>query len=671
MPVRHELVLEMLVIGPSSRARMLTERAAGPKYVTVTSPALLQPLQLILLKHFGAWRVSEIAPQVWDGEARDIVRAQLDRVLNSGAFQQSKRRQRFLKFIVTEALEGRGERLKGYTIAVEVFERPTTFDAAVDPVVRIEAGRLRDKLREYYEGEGQDDPVRIELPKGSYNPDIRFVRSAVPERPSENVKGAVASEPSSGVHSPFHLDRRHLQQGLAAAIIAAALVLIAAFGGWHWQNPVTSGTGKASIAVLPFANIGDDLQWTRFADGVTEDIITDLSHSKDLFVVARNSTEFYRGKKADIREIGRELGVRYVLEGSIQPSNGQIRVTAQLIDAKTGGHAWASRYDRPATDLFAVQRDVTEKIAATLLGYEGAVAQAERSFIKRKAPSNLTAYEYYLLGLEAKHTGAVGAVTKEGLEEAEQLFYKALSVDPNLARAYVGLCFVYEYRLDFGFGTAEDNLAKQMEAAQNAVRLDPNDGEAQLVLGHAFAYQGRAEQALEQFARAEALAPNNADVLILIAWYLPQLNQTARAVELVERALALNPNYASWYNQGIRLVYFFDGKFNRSIKYTKLVTQPQALDYAYLAASQAMIGNMGEARSSAAELARLDPEWTVEKYISDNGGFPDPLANLFVEAAAKAGLATCVPASKLASMPSLLQLKTCEMARSQKSLSQR
>jgi tetratricopeptide (TPR) repeat protein len=203
------------------------------------------------------------------------------------------------------------------------------------------------------------------------------------------------------------------------------------------------------------------------------------------------------------------------------------------------------------------------------------------------------------------------------------------------------------------------------------VRLDPNDGEAQLVLGHAFAYQGMSEQALEQFAKAEALAPNNADVLILIAWYLPQLNQPGRAVKLAEKALELNRNYASWYNQGIRLVYFFDGKFDKSVKYTKLVTRPQALDFAYLASAQAMLGNIAEARTAATEVVRLDPDWTVEKYISDNGGFPETLTNLFVDAATKAGVTACVPAGKVASIPGLLRTKACDVARVQKSSVQR
>ena len=220
--------------------------------------------------------------------------------------------------------------------------------------------------------------------------------------------------------------KRRMQWQTAVPVVAAILLLLGAAGAWRWSSPQVSPLSeKASIAVLPFENIGGDTKWDRFADGLTEDIITDLSQSKDLFVVARNSTEIYKGKPADIRNVGRDLGVHYVLEGSLRPIEDQIRVTAQLIDARTGGHVWSSRYDRPATDLFNVQSDVTEKIAATLTGYEGAVAEAERLLVRRKLPSDLTAYDTYLLGMEAKHK-----VTKEGLEEAEGLFRKAIELDP-------------------------------------------------------------------------------------------------------------------------------------------------------------------------------------------------------------------------------------------------
>lgn len=172
-----------------------------------------------------------------------------------------------------------------------------------------------------------------------------------------------------------------------------------------------------------------------------------------------------------------------------------------------------------------------------------------------------------------------------------------------------------------------------------------------------------ADQAIEQFAKAEALAPNNADLLILIAWYLPQLGQPERAVTLAEKALQLNPNYPYWYNQGLRYVYFFGGQYEKTVKYTKLVTDPFAEDYAYLAAATAMIGDMAGAKAAAAEVVRLDPNWSVEKYLSDNGGFPESVAILFIEAARKAGVTACVPGDKLASLPNLIRLKTCEEER--------
>jgi TolB-like protein/Tfp pilus assembly protein PilF len=586
----------------------------------------------------------------WSESDQKAIREELDRIVKSGPFHPSRRRQRFLEYIVNETLAGRGERLKGYNIAVEVFDRPETFDPAIDPLVRIEAARLREKLREYYGTDGQADPVRIELPKGSYTPQIEFRQPA----PSGTQKDRTAEA------DPSQTRIRTFASSPAALIAAISLVLVAGFGAWRWWNSSPGLPERASIAVLPFQNLGDDAKWDRFADGVTEDIVTDLSHSKDLFVVARNSTEVYRGKPADVRSIGRDLGVRYVLEGSIQPSGDRIRVTAQLIDTRTGGHVWSNRYDRPTTDLFKVQSDVTEKIAATLTGYEGAVAEAERSLIRRKPPGDLTAYEYYLLGMGAKHGGAAGGVTEAGLEEAERLFLRALEIDPQLARAHVGLAYIYEYRLDFGLGSAADNLAKLMEAARNAVRLDPSDGETQLVLGHAFAYRGMADQALDQFAKAEALAPNNADLLILIAWLLPQLGQPERAVALAEKALRLNPNYPNWYNQGLRYVYFFGRQFDTSVKYAKLVTEPFATDYAFLAAGSAMIGDVADAKAAAAEVVRLDPSWTVEKYLSDWGGYPDNAAMLFVEGARKADVRACASASEVASRPNFIHIKACD-----------
>ncbi len=618
------------------------------------------------------------------GEQQAAVRDQLARIVGSGTFAPSQRRQRFLEYIVAETLAGRGGRLKGYNIATEVFGRSGEFDPNIDPVVRVEAGRLRDKLREYYESEGQADVIRIDLPKGSYAPRIMFRNSENPQHnhatntkpPNKTTSTGLDTQAAQGTsrvagNSNGAPAAKLLATPRAPPYVTLALAVLAILGIGVWRvlspgTPETPLPEKASIAVLPFNNIGADPQWERLANGLTQDVVTDLSQSKDLFVVARQSTEAYRNTKTDLREIGRQLGVHYILEGSVQPADTNIRVTTQLVDTRTGGSVWSNKYDRPVTELFQVQGEVTEKIVATLTGYQGAVAQAERALIRRKPPRSLTAYEYYQLGLETKHGGASGAVSKAGLEKAEELFKKALAIDPQLARAYVGLAYIYEYRIDLGIDDAQENIAKQAEASRRAVSLDPNDGEAQLVLGHAFAYQGLADQALDQFAKAEALAPSNADVLILIAWYLPQLNQAQKAVELAERALRLNPNYPAWYNQGLRLVYFYGGKFDKSIKYAKLVNDPLALDYAYLAAAQAMVNNLSAAKAASAKVARIDPNWTVEKYLSDNGGMPDNIGQIFTEGAAKAGVPPCIPDEKLSTGPEIIRAKWCDERRARR-----
>lgn len=584
-----------------------------------------------------------------------IVRAQLDRILNSAPFQQSQRRRRFLEYVVNETLAGRGERLKGYSIALEVFDRPATFDANADPLVRMEAGRVRDRLREFYQDEGKSDHVRIDLPKGSYTPTIEVRGEEMPGPTPVAANGHGPASAASLVQTDARVWKR-------PALVAGALSLIGALAVWG----ITGGRDhptlpdKPSIAVLPFSNIGGDAVWGRLADGMTEDIITDLSHSKDLVVIARNSGEVYKHKPVDIRKVGRDLNVKYVLEGSIQPIAGRIRVTAQLIGVASGSHVWSERYDRPADDLFDVQNNVTQRIAATLAGYEGAVAEAERSLLRRKPPASLTAFDTYLLGMEAKHK-----VTKDGLIEAERLFNKALELDPQLARAHVGLVDVQFYLIDLGLSpSVPDALAKMMAAGEMGVRLDANDGKTHYALGLAQLYNGKREQAAAEFARAQTLSPSDADMLVCIGWSLPMLGQSEHAVQLMERALTLNPHYPDWYNQGLSYVYFFGKRYDVSIKYRLLVKQPLSLDFAFLAMAHAYLDRTGDAAAAAAKAMKLDPSWTAERYLSDSGGFEDGAAELFVGGARKAGLPACVPADTLTETPDLIRVKSCDVSRS-------
>ena len=545
------------------------------------------------------------------------VRAQVQRIAYSDAFKHSERRQKFLRYIVEEALAGRADRLKGYTIATDVFERPSTFDPQLDPVVRIEAGRLRDKLHEYYATEGRLDSVIIDLPKGSYVPSIKLAKSSFAEPPDLQTGTLATPEPPVApvAGNPVILPVR---SALAGAFVCVVLLL----GGW-WIGTATTKQNnlldRPSIAVLPFDNIGDDSKWTRFADGLTEDIIADLARYRDLIVIARSSTQRFKGLQTDAREVGRVLNVKYVLEGSIRSVRDRIRVTAKLIESQSGSHVWSERYDRPADDLFAVQNELMQSITAALGSYSGAVAEAERRLIRRKSPANLTAYDSYLLGVEAKHK-----VTKESLSEAEALLARSIELDPQLARAYVALVDTYWYQIDLGLTpSVDETAAKMLTAGERAVALDPGDGRTHYALGLAALYNGKVELAATEFKTAEALAPSDADTLLTIAWSLPGLGETDHAVELAERALTLNPHYPDWYNQGLSYVYFFGGDYDKSVKYRLLVKEPAAIDYAYLAMAYAQMGQEEKAAKAAAEAKRMSPAWIAEGYLNKSGGYPD------------------------------------------------
>ena len=219
-------------------------------------------------------------------------------------------------------------------------------------------------------------------------------------------------------------------------LAAAALLFALIFAGGIWKLwPVEPPPAKPSIAVMPFDNMGGDEATGRLADGITEDVITDLARFRDLDVIARNSTEVYKGKPVDVRQIGKDLSVGYVLEGSIQRQADRARVTAQLIDTDTGAHVWSDRWDRPLDDIFAVQAEVAERVAGTLASY-GVILAADRAVARRERPENLGTYDLYLMGTEA-----LGSATKEGLDEAIRLLSRAVEIDPGFARAWAALAW--------------------------------------------------------------------------------------------------------------------------------------------------------------------------------------------------------------------------------------
>jgi TolB-like protein len=316
----------------------------------------------------------------------------LEKILASPPFAQSKRLQRFLAFIVGETLAGCTDRLKGYTIGVEVFDRDKSFDPTIDAIVRVEAARLRAKLREYYDAGGRDDPVRFELPKGSYSVLIKH---------GERRTSAEGSAP------PLRL----INAGRTPNI---------------YPPPIDD---KPSLAVLPFVNLSGDAAQEYFADGITENLITELSRLAGLFVISRQSSFVYKTVIKRAEEIAAELGVKYLLEGGVQRAGPRVRITAQLIDAATGVHLWADRYDRELGDIFVLQDEVIQQILAVLR-----VRLTGNASFGHEGTCSIEAHDCLLRGLER-----FWVYTQQAAEEARAHFTRAVNVDPAYAAAHAWL----------------------------------------------------------------------------------------------------------------------------------------------------------------------------------------------------------------------------------------
>ncbi|MGH6891237.1 MAG: BTAD domain-containing putative transcriptional regulator, partial [Dongiaceae bacterium] len=297
---------------------------------------------------------------------------------------------------------------------------------------------------------------------------------------------------------------------LGASLAAAAVVVLALAGaGTWWLWPDAPSSAKPAIAVLPFDNVAGDEASRRLADGLTEDIITDLSRYREMDVIAHNSTKAYKDKSVDPRKIGEELNVRYVLEGSVQRDGDQIRITAQLIETRDGTHLWSDRWDRPAQDFFAVQIEIADQVGNRLGNTSGLVNKAEHQATRRSRPENLTAYELYLAG---RHEGLRG--TPESNKEANRLLQRAVEADPALARAWVELASVRQLSTSYGEDPAAA-IPMALSAVRRAIEIDPGDALAHAVLGWILGMQGDFARSEGEFDTALRLNPGSTDILAL------------------------------------------------------------------------------------------------------------------------------------------------------------
>lgn len=469
------------------------------------------------------------------GPTAEAVRAQLERIAKSDVFRQAERQRRFLRYVVEQALKGNSSRLKGYTIGIEVFDKGQEFDPTLDSIVRVEAGRLRSKLRDYYHSFGAQDRILIELPKGAYAPSI----SAVKERP-------------------------------AGVEVAAA----------------------SSIAVLPFRNLSVDAAPDYFSDGMTDAVITALARNKSIKVISFTSVMRFKNTQRSVPEIAEELGVSHVLEGTILKDADEVRVTAQLIEGSTDHHVWTETFEREQAGVIRMQRELAEAIA-TQLAQE--VSPSRRRAVGRRIDP--AAYEVYLLGMAyrrrltresfekaiecftkaieidpeyaAAYSGVASCYCAMGsygfeLEAPDRIIPKGLEysrkamqldgdqVDPHTYCAIMTLKYGWDWK------EAERLFRK-------ALQLSPNDARAHLQFSLYHESLGAHDQAIQEAEQARQVDPLSAEANMNLAWQLHQAGKQEEALARLNWTLDLNP--AFWgVHWGSGRVYLALGQVDEAIE---------------------------------------------------------------------------------------------------------
>jgi adenylate cyclase len=390
---------------------------------------------------------------------------------------------------------------------------------------------------------------------------------------------------------------------------------------------------KPSIAVLPFVNMSEDPKQEFFADGMTEEIITALSKGPNLFVIARNSTFTYKEKPVKVKQVSEELGVRYVLEGSVQRSGDRVRINAQLIDALTGHHLWAERYDRDVKDIFAIQDEITMKIITAL---QVKLTSGEMIHVLAKGAKNIDAFTKYLQAVDLWTR-----LTKETNAQAKKLLEEAIALDPEYPGPYIGLAKTYG--MDVFLGTTESpdqSLARAFEFAQKAISLDNTNGAAYSVLSWLYATKRQYEKAIAESERAISLNPNSAESYMRLGLVLAYAGRAEEGIPYMQNALRLNPFPSCNYFSNLATIYSAAGHYEKAIEAAKkaLQCEPNSqIPYRSLAISYIRLGREEEARAAAAEILRINPKFSLERYAKV-APFAQPLAGQMIEDLRKAGL---------------------------------
>jgi adenylate cyclase len=388
---------------------------------------------------------------------------------------------------------------------------------------------------------------------------------------------------------------------------------------------------KPSIAVLPFVNMSGDPQQEYFVDGLTEDILTELSRFRELLVISRNSVFVHKGKPVNVQAVGREFGVDYVAEGSVRKAADRIRVTVQLIDAETDTHIWAERYDRELKDVFAIQDEVTAAIVATL---SGRVEAAAHERMKRKPTENMAAYEYVLTGKVLHHRS-----TREANAEALRLLERAIELDPKYAHAYAWKgCVIGQSWVNGWCENKEAALRQVGEALEAARALDDDDADVHRILAALNLNLDRHDKAAYHQERALNLNPNYDLIVVQQGELLTWLGRPEEGIVWIRRAMRLNPYHPERYWSHLGRAHYTARSYADAIAAFSRISRPDHTHHAFLAAASAQMGNHTAAGAHAQEVMRLEPAFAISRFLPTLHYLHEADRNHCREGLAKAGL---------------------------------
>ncbi|WP_409996259.1 adenylate cyclase [Rhizobium leguminosarum] len=487
--------------------------------------------------------------------SQDVL-AQLQRIISCPEFRRVGRTGVFLTYLVEETLAGRGHRIKGYSIAIEVFKRPESFTQD-DPVVRIEAGTLRRELERYYLVAGRNDPVRIGIPKGAYVPTFAWNYSAEP----------IIAEP---------LPRRIPSDQMAAPwwrmrwTIPAALAVVAGLvGSAYWINlrptvdsvKTTGIPDRPTLVVAPFANLGDGANAELYARGLAEELLTALPRFKEIKVFGRE-TSASLSPGVGVSQIRNELGARYLLDGSVRTSGSRIRVTVRLLDTSDGAILWSEDYenDLQTRDLFAIQTAVANKVAATVAQPYGVMAKIDSA---KPPPDDRGAYECTL-----NFYGYRAELSVERHADVRACLEGAVTRYPSYATAWAMLSIVYldEDRFKFNFRSdTPPPMQRALQAARRSIQLDPDNTRGLQALMTALFFNQQFAEAMRIGELALATNPNDTELMGEFGTRLAMGGQWQRGAALLDQALALNPGAAGYYHGTRALAAFMLGDYPAAV----------------------------------------------------------------------------------------------------------